>query len=45
LRDCLTAHEEIKGLHENDFIMAAKINGIFERAEANRRAIEDVSAT
>jgi 4a-hydroxytetrahydrobiopterin dehydratase len=25
--------KKIKGLHENDFIMAAKINGIFERAE------------
>jgi len=25
--------KKIKGLHENDFIMPAKINGIFERAE------------
>jgi 4a-hydroxytetrahydrobiopterin dehydratase len=25
--------KKIKGLHENDFIMAAKIDGIFERAE------------
>ena len=25
--------KKIKGLHENDFIMAAKIDGLFERSE------------
>ena len=32
LCDGIAANEKIKGLHENDFIMAAKIDGLFDGA-------------